>query len=159
MARHAVGARGHEEADELFCRPALAAVRVCKPIEELRVTWPFAERAKVIHRGDEALAKEVMPNAVHHHPGQEGIGRLEDALGQLEAPTTFPHRGLVRSGQRFEKAARHLLPQLSGLASDEDLLIDAGALGHCRNARWLRDRALDLPVLLEERLEALHRFA
>ena len=92
------------------------------------MTWPFAERAKVIHRGDEALAKEVMPNAVHHHPGQEGIGRIEDALGQLEAPTTFPHRGLVRSGQRFEKAARHLLPQLCGLASDEDLLIDAGAL-------------------------------
>ena len=54
-------------------------------VEQPGVGGAFSGRAEVVHRAHDALAEEVVPNAVGHHARGERVIRLREPIGQLQA--------------------------------------------------------------------------
>ena len=85
-------------------------------IEQLRMRRRLAARTEVVGSFHQALAKVILPNAIHHHAGRERILRPREPLRQFEAAAA---RGSIRelaSTQNFKEAARHFIPQFIRLA-------------------------------------------
>ena len=87
-----------------------------------------ARHAEVIDGGDQALAEQVLPDAVDHHARGERVLRAGQPLGQLEpaALLGIDLRCVRGHSSDREEAARHDRPELLGLAADADLGVADG---------------------------------
>ena len=59
-------------------------------IQELRVTGGVAGGTEVVHAAHQSLAKEMVPDAVDHHPGSQGVARADNPFSHLLSPTAAP---------------------------------------------------------------------
>ena len=127
------GFRKNEIADESLQRPILlVAEAVGEKVEQRGMARLLSESAEVVHRWDDALAEEVMPDTVHDDAAGEGIFRINKIAGKLE-----PSRALGRVGSAvefFEKAPRHGRAGLFVIAADKERLVDPGSLEDSRGA-------------------------
>src|SRR6516165_5260735 len=69
------------------------------------MTGSFAKCAEITGRGDQTLAKVMLPGSVYQHPCCEwivstsnGLGELEPAAAMLKACTITPERGQKTAG-------------------------------------------------------------
>ena len=74
-------------------------------IEQIRMRGRLAGGAEVVDRLDDAAPKQMMPDTVHHHAGDERVGRVDHAPGQSHPAT--PAAGRLALGQGLQKRSRH----------------------------------------------------
>ena len=60
-----------------------------QPIQKLRVGWRIAFHAKFARRTNDAFAEVMMPNAVDHHPGGQGILGIGQDFRERCAPASL----------------------------------------------------------------------
>ena len=73
--------RIHDPTHEMLEVKAMTGEIHCQCVEQLRVDRRVG-RPKVIHRMHNPTSKELSPNPVGHCPGEEGILRCQQPLGQ-----------------------------------------------------------------------------
>ena len=82
---------------------------------------------EIVNCLDDAAAKQVMPNTVHHYPGDKRIGRIDHSLSQIHSAT--PTNGRLALGQGLEERTRHQLARWRlMIAANQDRLILATAI-------------------------------
>jgi len=83
-ARLLPGFGENEVADERFQRPALfVAEAVGEKVEQLGMARGLSEAPEIVHRRDDALAEEVMPESIHDDAAGEGILPINQIAGEL----------------------------------------------------------------------------
>jgi hypothetical protein len=101
-AGHAVGAGEDHEAVQVLDRPAASDELGGEVVEELGVGRGLAHRAEVVGGADEAFAEVVLPDAVDHDAGEEGVARgVGHAAGEVEAAAACGRCGLVGAADGF----------------------------------------------------------
>ena len=116
---------------------------------------PCAKRPEVRRRGDQAPSEVLLPDPVHQDAREEGIGRIGDRGGQVQAPASPADSRGLGAGQDPEEAPRRRLPGLVGISPDVDLqvggLLDVGDAVAPRRFRRHRGGG-DLGGLLQGRI-------
>ena len=124
-----VGAGEHDRCGcSRLMRPAVLDEPVGQVVEQLGVGGRLAQGAEVVDGGDDAPAEEVVPDAVDHDAGGEGVGGVDDPFGQFEAGRLR----IVDCGLRiegFEEAAGGEGGRGFGVAADEDVFVGGVAVG------------------------------
>ena len=120
-----VGAGEDEAADEFFEGPAVGDEVVGEVVEEEGVGGGIASGAEVVDGADEAFTEEVHPDAVDEDAGGEGVLRVGDPLGELEATALggWDDRGVGDFGG-LDEAAGDGGAEVADVAADVD-----GAVG------------------------------
>ncbi len=111
--------------------------------------WLFSHASEVIDRGDDAAAKEPVPNAVHHHAGGERVLRVGDGIGELLAPT---ERGVIwLAAEDFEIGARYGLAGLEMIAAGQQRRVVGDGFEHAGRVVQRRYFGFELAILRHER--------
>ena len=80
------GRRTEDEAvDEPLLRPTAAYEASGEMIEQLGMSWNLATDAEVIDTAHDALAKELLPDAVHDDTRGQWVARVGQPVGELHA--------------------------------------------------------------------------
>ena len=78
--------------------PAVRDELARQPVEQLRMRRAAAAKAKVARRADQAAAKMVIPNAVHHHAASQRMRRIAQPFGQRQPPLGLGRGGAMATG-------------------------------------------------------------
>ena len=104
---------------------------------------PLAQFAKIVRRPDQAFAKMMLPESVHHYARRERIGRTGNPFGQFQAPAAFRNRLLIFPGKHARETARNEPAQTVVTATNVHLHIVNASVSAFRHAAFLqavRDR-------------------
>ena len=75
-----------------------------QPVEQFGMRRPFALRAEILHRLDQAGAEIHLPEAIHGHARRQRIGGIDQPFGEAQA--IVRHAGGQRRQRRRERPAR-----------------------------------------------------
>ncbi len=154
-----VGGAGEDEAVDGFDAPAFGDEAEGEPVEESGVGRGIGAEAEVAGGGDEAAAEVVVPDAVDHDPGGEGVGGVDDGAGQFEAAAALVERlAVVVAGEDLEEPAGDGVAEASRAAADEHARVRfGGAIGEDEGGGGAEfeqaavDVALQFPQFLGDR--------
>ena len=144
----------HQLAHDPLDRPAVADEPIGQVVEQLRMGGPIAEHPEVVDGRDEAPAEDVVPDAIHRDSRRQGVGRIGDPPGEVQASAagrSGRRPAIAREGR--EHPAGHDRADGLRVAAEEDPLVLGRPVGHGRCAPGLGEPGLELP----ERLRAACR--
>src|SRR6185503_20767408 len=98
----------------------------------------------IVRRTNDALAKVVLPDAIHHHAGGERIVLARNPARQFPPPASAQRR-LFTTRNRAREMTRNLLPEAIVFAAHHDASITKALINALRRAALLqrmRDRHL-----------------
>ena len=89
-----------------------------KPVQQLRMARAFPLGAEVPEGFHQSGAEELFPEAVHHHPGHQGVFGISEPVGQSEAVA-----GLVggQAGEDGRHVRLDLFARSAEVATHEDV--------------------------------------
>src|SRR5262249_26474121 len=88
-------------------RPTVLDEPISEKVEQLGVGWHFPKTAEIIGRGDQAGAKDPVPDAIDEDARGKRIAWTCDQLGQLAAAAAGTVKAAARRRQHFDVTARH----------------------------------------------------
>ena len=136
--------RRDEEFDHVLDRAPAVNESPGQEIKQFGVGGEIAEPAKIIGGGDNAGAEHMMPDAVHHDAGGEGIGIAGQAVGKLQAAAAG---GLERGGvDAVKKVPGHRCAWLLVIAANEERGIMCIGFEHAWSACGLGELRLNFPI-------------
>ena len=107
----------------------------CQPFEQLGMRGEFAPRSEVAGGRDQPPAKVPAPDPVHKDPGQQGLVRAGQPVGQLQPATAGGPLGQPVTTQDLQVLPGNLLPGLIGLAPFLKAGVDRRPLAHAVRGR------------------------
>lgn len=115
-----------------------------EPVKQFGMTGPFALRAEVVHRFDEADSEQHLPAPVDRHPGRERMPRADQPPGESE---TIIGRPLRQRGETLRDRRRHLFARFGVFPADQDeRLAEARHFLHDHRRRERIDQPLPLAL-------------
>ena len=121
-----IGRTGDDQLLHVLDVPAAFDELGGQPIQEGQVRGPFALRAEILGRLDDARAEVLLPIAVDRHTGRQRIVRIDQPLGQAQPVVG---RALGQRGHFGRNAPLDFLGRLIVLASGEQLRRFPAAVG------------------------------
>ena len=91
-------------------------------IQQFRMRRLRAEMAEIVRRPHQALAKDPLPDTIHHHPRSQRIPRTGNDAGQLTTSAAFKveKRILRRDGSHI--SGWHRIPRLRVIPAQQHRL-------------------------------------
>ena len=110
-----------------------------EPIEQFRVRGQAALFAEVTRCADESASEVVLPEAIHHDAGGEGIAWVGDGLGEFESATALGEGGLFAKGAQklpgdFVSAVEGITPEKNAWCAGQGTIKQDGRVCGCGGA-------------------------
>ena len=119
MARHLISPRQDQLANQTLQRPAVGHETPGQIIEQLRMAGRLAQHAKIVDRRHDARAKQMMPDAIHHHPRHQRIVGRDQRLGQFQPAAPGAGLKLARCRQTLPAAGAEPLARRARIAANQ----------------------------------------
>ena len=77
--------------------------------------------AEVARRAHQSKAEVMHPHAIHHHPGGQGVFRIDDLARQLESSAAFVEGLVVATAETGEEARSRQRSGIIRIAAQENV--------------------------------------
>ena len=105
---------------QFFGAPALCDELCGEPIEQFRVAGCFSPDSEVARRPYQSDAEMILPDAVDPDASGEGIGGIDDRLGQFQPSTADLKRDRLWSRHHRDEMAGDFLATIGRISSAKD---------------------------------------
>src|SRR4051812_10908646 len=122
----------HDETVEVLDRPTALDEASREIVEQFGMRRRRGHVAEIVGRGDEAVAKMLLPDAVHEDARSHGIFRIDDGFCEVEASAAvMPLGAMLRIGRKnFEETARDDVALVLRFATNQyGVIMRAGDVG------------------------------
>jgi hypothetical protein len=104
--------------------PAVFHEVLGEKVEQFGVVRAFAGFAEIVDGADDAFAEVPAPYAIHHDAGGQGIGGVDEPVGELEAAAAMEFGGSVVAGEDGRYGAGGIFAGIVEIAANQNLLLD-----------------------------------